>query len=998
MHPQPETGGPRGTVTFLFTDMEGSTRLLQRIGAAYSTVLDEQRRLARGACERHGGHLVDTAGDALAAAVEAQRELVAHPWPEGAAVRVRMGLHTGEPVVTATGYTGLDVHRAARIMAAAHGGQVVLSEATRQLVAGDLPGGVELVDLGEHALKDFPRPERLYQLRADGLPATFPPLRAAARPGGATLPGRALPLLGRDGELAAVRELLRAGGARLLTLTGAGGTGKTSLAVEAAAGCIADFPDGVAFVALAPVMEPPLVFAAIAQTLSVSPRAGEEPLDAVTAHLRDRRILLLLDNFEHVMDAATGVAALVAACPGLTALVTSRFALRLSMEREYPVSPLPAPAADAANPAVLRACPAVQLFAQRAAAVKPGFGLDDESTVAVAEICHRLDGLPLAIELAAARIKLFPPRALLARLDRRLDVLGGGPRDLPDRHRTLRQAIGWSYDLLDAAEQAAFRRLAVFAGGFALEAAEAVCAAAGPPALSALEGVAALVDKSLLRQEAGGDDDDEPRFQMLDTVREFALERLAAAGEEEATRAAHADVLLALAEAAAPELVGAGQPRWVKRLEREHDDLRAAMDWALRAGDAERALRLGAALCRFWIIRGFHTEARRRLGAALALSYAAEDEPVRVRVLSGAAVLAFEQSDLAEANAYLSEALEHHRAAGDARGVAETLNHLGWAAFYAAELDRTEALSAEALALHEGRGDARGTALSLTNLGGVEMQRGEPARARALYERGLELRRALGDARGTAYGALNLGWALVHLGELDGAEALARDAERTLRGLGDRQLLAFAVFVVAEVALERGRAAEAVPLLEESVALGREVMQGSSLGLALGVYAEALALSGETARAAELARESVSLLEGDGGARIWLVLSLRSLGEVLRLAGDARGAREAYLRALRIAVPRGMRLYVPDQVAGLAALASADEEHEQALRLAAASRALRALAGRPASRRGPDLGAVEAAGVRALSEAAAERARAEGAGVGPERVEEVIAWVGAGSD
>jgi len=998
---QSETGAvvPRGTVTFLFTDMEGSTRLLQQIGAAYSSVLEDQRRLAQGTFERYGGRLVDTAGDglfvvfdgardALSATVEAQRALTAHHWPEGAVVRVRMGLHTGEPVASGTGYVGLDVHRAARISAAAHGGQIVLSEATRQLIADDLPEGVSLVDLGEHRLKDLQRLERLYQVEGEGLPAGFPPLRTAGRTGSANLPARALRLIGREDELSAIGALLRRADVRLLTLTGTGGTGKTSLAVETAAQCIHDFRDGVAYVALAPIVESSLVFAAIAQTLAVSAHGEQEPLDAVIDYLRDRQLLLVLDNFEQVLNAAEGVASLVASCPATKVLVTSRFALRLSAEREFPVSPLRTPdTARRGTAAALRAYPAVELFAQRAAAVKPGFGMDDESAVTVAEICQRLDGLPLAIELAAARIKLFSPRALLARLDRRLDLLSGGARDLPARHRTLRQAIGWSYDLLDPAEQAVFRRLAVFAGGCSLDAAEPVCAAAGEPAMPAFEGVSALVDKSLLRQSAG--DDDEPRFLMLDTVREFALEQLAASGEDGATRAAHADVLIALVERATPELSGPAQPHWLDRLEREHDDLRAAFDWTIRTGDAARALRLGAALCRFWIIRGFHTEGRQRLRAALALQHSPAEEPVRARVLSGAAILAYEQADLKEANAHLQEALQHYRDVGDTRGIAETLNHLGWVALYAGDIDRGQALSDEALALHEQRADMRGVALSLTNLGAVALQRGELGRARSLYERALELRRAQNDARSIAYGALNLSWTLSRLGQLDRAVALTKDAERTLRVLGDRQILAYACFVLAEAALERGNAADAIPLLEEAVALGREIMQGSSLGLALGVLAEALALTGDSARAIECAREATDLHES-GGTFTWLVLSLRCQGDVLRLAGKAAEARESYLRALRLAAPRQMLFYASECLAGLTALASEAGMHESALRLSAASRALRAHTGAPSSRRGPDLEGIEAAAKQAIGPEAAQFAQAEGAAFDLARADQLL--------
>jgi predicted ATPase len=657
-------------------------------------------------------------------------------------------------------------------------------------------------------------------------------------------------------------------------------------------------------------------------------------------------------------------------------VVTSRFALRLSMEREFPVTPLGTPDPTRTGTlATLVAYPAVELFAQRAAAVRPGFGLDDERARTVAQICHRLDGLPLAIELAAARIKLFSPRALLARLDRSLEVLGDGARDLPARHRTLRHAIGWSYDLLEPREQALFRRLAVFAAGFALESAEAVAASAGDPGLPVFDGVAALVDKSLLRREPG--EEDEPRFRMLETVREFALERLAASGEEEAARAAHADELLAFAEAAAPELAGPAQRTWLPRLEREHDDLRAAFDWTIRAADAGRALRLGAALGRFWIMRGFHTEGRQRLRAALALPAGAADEPVRARVLSGAAILAYEQGALEEAEGDLGEALELFRARDDARGVAETLNHLGWVAFFAGDLERARALSEEARATHEARGDERGVALSLTNLGGIALQRGELTRALELYERALELRRAQNDARSVAYGSINAGWTLVRMGELERARALAAEAEHTLRTLDDKQILAFACFVLGEVELERGRATEAVPHLEESVALGREVMQGSSLGLALGVLAEALARAGRTARATELAREAVTL-QRRTTTGLWLVLALRCQGDVLRLAGDGTGARASYQEGLQRAASSGMRLYAAECLGGLAALASDDGRHARAARLAAAARALRALVGAPWSPRWPDPDRIDALARAALGDEAAARARVEG--------------------
>jgi predicted ATPase/class 3 adenylate cyclase len=504
---------PAGTVTLLFTDIAGSTHLLQQLGDRYASVLAECRRLLRATFQEWNGHEVDTQGDsffvafaratdAVLAVVEAQRALAAHSWPESVVVHVRMGLHTGEPALTPEGYVGLDVHRAARIMSAAHGGQVVLSQTTCNLVEQDLPDDVSLRDLGEHRLKDLGRPRRLFQLVISDLAGDFPPLRTLdTYPH--NLPIQLTPFIGREQELAVVGQLLRREDMRLLTLTGPGGTGKTRLGLQVAAELTDAFTDGVFFVNLAPISDPALVMPTIAETLSIRETGGRPLRERLVEELQQKQLLLLLDNFEQVVSAAEPVANLLVACPQLKVLVTSREVLHMQAEHEFAVPPLPLPdPKHLPDLATLSHNAAVALFIQRAQAVKPDFQLTNANARAIVEICARLDGLPLAIELAAARIKLLPPQALLARMGQRLVVLTGAARDVPARQKTLRNTIEWSYNLLDAQEQQLFRRLSVFAGGCTLEAIEAVYTSldGNQVADQVLDRVASLVDKSLLQQ------------------------------------------------------------------------------------------------------------------------------------------------------------------------------------------------------------------------------------------------------------------------------------------------------------------------------------------------------------------------------------------------------------------------------------------------------------------------------------------------------------------
>ena len=703
-----------------------------------------------------------SARDALAAAVAGQQGLAAEPWPDGVVLRVRMGLHSGEAESAGGSLVGLDINRASRIAGLAHGGQVVVSAATHALVGTALPHGTSWRDLGEHRLRDLETTERLWQVDIEGLPSEFPGLRSSGAPIG-NLPTRLTTFVGRDQELAEVLEL--AAGGRLLTLTGPGGTGKTRLSLEVGARSADRYPDGVYFVPLEPITEPGLVAATIAQQLNLPDRGGRSPVDRLREHLRDRRLLIILDNFEQVIAAAPLVSELLADAPGLGILTTSREALRVYGEREYPVPPLAVPDPDTVRDTTLAAqYGAVELFVERARAVMPNFGLTDDNLAAVVEICYRLDGLPLAIELAAARIKLLSPAAMLGRLQHRLSLLGSGSRDLPARQQTLRGAIGWSYDLLEPMDRDLFACFSVFAGASDLEAVEAVCASA---AGDVLESLSSLVDKSLIRRRdtSGG----ETRYRMLETIREYAAERLEEAGRTSEMRTRHAAHYVARVQASAKDAAG-GERATLDRLEADHDDLRAAITWSVESGNAPTALALTAGLWRFWQMRGYIAEGMERLDAALAMP-GCDDEQLRLQALEAAGGLAYWSNDQTRARQRYEEALAIQRARGDPAGIAEALYNLSFTYTFHDDSATGEGLVREAVELYEAAGDKVGLARARWGLANIEYAKGRGGAPRS-YELALlalETFREVGDKFMIGWATYTAGLAEFLMGKMDDA-------------------------------------------------------------------------------------------------------------------------------------------------------------------------------------------------------------------------------------
>ena len=749
---------PSGTVTFLFSDIEGSTRLLVELGDRYEEALEQHRDLMRETFARHGGVEVDTQGDAffcaftsahdaVAAAEEAQRGLAESP------TQVRIGLHTGEPKLGRGGYVGIDVHRAARICSAGHGGQVLLSQTTFDLLADEIDSKLAVRDLGKHRLKDLAAPERLYQLLVPGLESEFPALKTLdSHP--TNLPSQATPLIGRERELREIQQLLRREHLRLLTLTGAGGTGKTRLALQLAAEASDRFQAGVFAVFLAPLTDPALVLPALAHALKLREAPGQNLTETLKEYLRDRELLALFDNFEHLLAAATDLSALLAIAPRLKLIVTSRAPLRIGGELEYALEPL-------------LNIDARMLFVERARAVRAGFEPDAHAE-AVSTICERLDCLPLALELAATRVRSLTPESLLERLDSALELLISGARDAQERQKTLRATIDWSYRLLSTEDQAVFRSLAVFRGGWTLEAAEAVCDLHGELEAPVLVAIDSLVENSLVRP--GPEVLGTPRFFMLETIREYAAERLEEVEERELARERHGEFFVELAERAEPELIGADQRRWLELLRAELPNLRAAMGSLLEREAAEPAARIAAALFNFWESQGYFSEGRGWLTRALAAGDVGNG--VAAKALEAAAFLSLREGDFsAELGTAARERAEQ---AGDANTLARALATLAFRALFSGDEADPEELAREAVAIASRSTDRWALAQAHKVLGGALVESGRGREAVDALEEALRLAEELGDIRYQLLFSCNLAEVTLVAGDPEGAGEIAR--------------------------------------------------------------------------------------------------------------------------------------------------------------------------------------------------------------------------------
>lgn len=944
---------PTGTITFLLTDVVGSTRLWEAQPEAMAKGLSRHDELVGEAVKQHRGWLPMAQGegdsalavfrratDAVACALRLQRAFVSEPWSEGTRIAIRIALHTGEAEMRDDSYYGLAVNRCARLRAIAHGRQIVMSRPTFDLVQDHLPEGATVRDLGSHLLRDLSRPERVYQLCHPDLPSDFPPLTSlGALPN--NLPAQLTSFIGRELEMVEVKKLLLT--QRLVTLTGAGGSGKTRLALQVAADLLDDYPDGVWLVDLAALNDPALVLQAVASAVGASEEPGRRLEDTLFDYLRSRKQLLILDNCEHLIGACAEVAeALLLGCPDLKILATSREALGVAGETSWRVPSLSLPPRGASpSPETLAGYEAVYLLVDRASQVVSNFQITRANAAAVAEICFRLDGIPLAIELAAAKLKVLTIDEINDRLEDRFALLTGGSRTALERQQTLRALVDWSYDLLTQPERVLLHRLSVFAGGFVLDAAEHVCSGNGVEQNEVLGLLGQLVDKSLVLAEG---EEDVSRYRLLETIRQYGREKLLESKEGSTLRARHRDWFLSVAERAEPNLEGRDQDVWLDRLEIEHDNFRAALEWSMRTSD-DAALRLAGALWRFWFGRGHWTEGRRWLEEALA---SAGDRPTAMKgkAHDGAGGLAAIQGDYGAARDHFEASLAITRHLEDERGILASLLNLGNVAYIHSlafshgpePLRRSD--YEQALEIARDQQHDRGVLVSLHNLANVALTQGDFASARPPLEEALAIATRLGDKGAIAISAHLLGvvaqgqhdytsaqsffrqtltitrelgvkWAISASlrdlgavaqaqGDYPAARALHEEALEIARESGDRRVFAGSLLILGNLAYEQGDYSSARSCLEESLATARGVGDTGITAAALVSLANLAQDQGDYSTARSVCEEALDVAR-QSNDRVFIAAALRSLGWVALDQGDYVAALPPFEESLAIA-------------------------------------------------------------------------------------------------
>jgi predicted ATPase/class 3 adenylate cyclase/Tfp pilus assembly protein PilF len=906
---------PLDTLTFLFTDMEGSTPLWEHHEATMRAVTARHDALVDAALARLGTRRVRERGEgdsifavfsqpatALIAALEIMRVLLVEPWPLETPVRVRMGLHVGMAHYREGDYYGPAVNRGARIRSLANGGQILLSARTAELVRDVLPPGATLRALGAHSLRGLTAPEALYQVCHPDLPAEFPPLVAPPAPHH-NLPAASGALIGREREQAAVLALL--GTERLVTLVGTGGVGKTRVALAAAAEVVDRCPQGVWLVELASLADPGLVPDAALRVFGLREEVGRTTLEMLTEHLRRKDLLLVLDNCEHLVAACAALAhTLLQACPQVRILATSREGLGVAVERRYRVPSLTIP--DPRHPPpveLVESYEAVRLFVVRARARRQDFELTAANALTVAEVCARLDGIPLAIELAAARVGVLSVAAIADRLDDRFRLLTGGPRDVLPRQQTLRATLDWSWELLDQSEQALLRRQAVFVGGWTLDAAEAVCANGSVEPAHVLDLLDGLVTKSLVVME---EQEGMVRFRLLETVRQYAHEQLLTAGEEPAMRVRHVGWCLSLAEEAALKLTGPDQRIWLERLEVEYGNLRVALSWSIgESGDRAIGLRMAGALWRFWSTHGHLHEGRAWLRAALERD-SSTSPAVRASALTAAGGLCLDQGDLKQARVFLEEALGLQRGLRNMRGVAAALTNLGHIAMGHADFGSARVTWDECLSIFRELQDKRGTASLLLNLGWLATEQDEFERASVLTEESLVLWRELGDLQEIATAGSILGIVATEQGRYDHARTLLQESLALHRQLGHKRGIAYVLTLLADVERLLDDFAQSRQLQEESLSIAREIGDLRNIAVALINLGIVASHNRDFERARSLHEEGLALFRNVGD-KLGIAYALTHLGSAAAQQGDSPRAITQLAESLTLQHSLGSR-------------------------------------------------------------------------------------------